>query len=1063
MKGKNILVTAACVIGFGGIIGNTLVGVATARELNNKIKAVEKNAQEADAAYNNSVMGELNDLKARTNGKIEEVQAAAQASLNAGLAQVSADLTALEASLKADYESADAAIRTQLINQLNTLVQQFTSAISTMSDDIAGLQAVGQTLTSKVATLEEDYEDLLDDVTTLKSTVNTISGTLSAVVNFVTNLDERLEAIEDTMAALPGYLAQNYATIASVNAYANSVNNALTNIASYFTVNGSIMTMNDVNTRLDDFDTALAEVNSHLSDIDDAIDEMKDVIEQTLFTVDDFDAFCGTEVTDLKAQLVQDLFEVITEYTEGVDDMYNAIYENYDQAGLVVPAAVDDIYASLTNPADIAAMQDGLMVAMTRIILAKDAEAAQKVFDEYAGDIEFDMDALRFELERSKAHLDVWGYYDNGGYNFFSFGYDQKNYFDANIAAIEFNNKTLPFEEKAQYYLDKIAELEFESTKCSEFDRLISELDAQLGTIDDFANDADRAAGTDVYEYGDEIYDVLGDYDRYFNALAETDEDDELVLNTAEKVAAFVNATIEQGEFLVFVADKLSDLYAAGFAAYDVIDALQPDLDNIDTDYYNTIDSAITGYIQQDSYDDAMNEARTVEDGEEFDMEAAKAAVLAYIEKQSNNCVYETRIATYLVDVFSAKDDADAEIDALTNLSDEQKAVAKAIYADDDTIVPTLTSLYEDTYKGVFTNEEDPTKVQFSTQEQFDAMYDAATANISAAVAIAEAQDGMIADEVSRLAILQAASEEVGLTSDIVDMKAQFDAFVEAALDNYTVLTDTGINGLDADGATLETVAVAAAEALAAQQVDTKLATDAYTKYIAVTKAADDLNAHIEARMAGYETNFRVTRELYNTIDTDAVWNNNADAIDNLVNGYTQQHGGADATLAEYVFGDAADYAGEVEALQAFYDNLEEELADIEELTAAFDAAAAQLELDMADEFAQLEATRLANEIAEQTANLIAVYNAVRAYIEANGNNSTLLAKADAYYLAAKDSIANADRSNEPKAIYDATYLSFANDVIGDKDIIDEDPESPTYGTVIGTKTGVEILNELMA
>ena len=42
MKGKNILVTAACVIGFGGIIGNTLVGVATSRELNKKINDVRK-------------------------------------------------------------------------------------------------------------------------------------------------------------------------------------------------------------------------------------------------------------------------------------------------------------------------------------------------------------------------------------------------------------------------------------------------------------------------------------------------------------------------------------------------------------------------------------------------------------------------------------------------------------------------------------------------------------------------------------------------------------------------------------------------------------------------------------------------------------------------------------------------------------------------------------------------------------------------------------------------------------------------------------------------------------
>ena len=70
MKGKNILVTAACVIGFGGIIGNTLVGVATSRELRKQIPAnkadndakidqANKDAKEADEAYKASTVAEL--------------------------------------------------------------------------------------------------------------------------------------------------------------------------------------------------------------------------------------------------------------------------------------------------------------------------------------------------------------------------------------------------------------------------------------------------------------------------------------------------------------------------------------------------------------------------------------------------------------------------------------------------------------------------------------------------------------------------------------------------------------------------------------------------------------------------------------------------------------------------------------------------------------------------------------------------------------------------------------------------------------------------------------------
>ena len=526
----------------------------------------------------------------------------------------------------------------------------------------------------------------------------------------------------------------------------------------------------------------------------------------------------------------------------------------------------------------------------------------------------------------------------------------------------------------------------------------------------------------------------------YWSLIAFTKEEaGELVLNTKEKIAAYVDTVDDDASIVEYAADKYetllqqeatSDAAVAAFDSAVLADSVKAE-----------ITAAIALAVKDTDYQAAMAAARGDDTLET--VAARKAKIDEYIAKKVADCKYEQACAKYLFDVKTAANTADADIEALTNLTAEQKAVLKANYAAAN--VPTLAALYEETAKGEAN--------QYSTDAEWAALLEKNTADITAVKTIAVAQDAMKADEVAKLASLQSHSEEAGLPGDVVTLKAQFDGFVSAALANYTLVTDTEIVGLAADNGVLA-IAAASAQALEDQKAATKLAVDSYKDYIALVKAADDLNEHIDARMAGFDSNFTATRYLYNQEDADAVLADNAAAILSLKNDYKTAHGGANATLPVYAFDSTATYAEQKAALDTFNAALAPAKQNVADQTEAFDTAAATLEAQMATQFDTKEAARLTANKATYKDALDTVY----AKIVAKDLTSTQAAKALALYNGCVDNIDEARRSNEPKVLYDNTYANFATMVFGFTD--DEHAGDPSYPDA---KTAVQKLDAYLA
>ena len=287
MKGKNILVTAACVIGFGGIIGNTLVGVATSRELNKKINDVRNDAKEADERYDASTRAHLERLIEETRDSITDTyvagQQAMQARLDEALVNIAQAQRELEESITEDMDAEIAALRTQLVNQLNTLATQLAGTLSSLGNDVAALEAAQ-------AQLAATLEDVQERVEVLEGQVEELAGYMDAVIDAVVDiyglvdaLDTRLTNVSNNLNTLANYLTSNYYTIAEIDQYVGVLSTALNTLQSYFLVGTDIKTM--------------AQIVNEMSELDG-----------------DMTAFNGAEATDAKAQYIEELFAIIAAY-----------------------------------------------------------------------------------------------------------------------------------------------------------------------------------------------------------------------------------------------------------------------------------------------------------------------------------------------------------------------------------------------------------------------------------------------------------------------------------------------------------------------------------------------------------------------------------------------------------------------------------------------------------------------------------------------------------------------------------------------------------------------------
>ena len=1035
MKGKNILVTAACVIGFGGIIGNTLVGVATSRELNKKINDVRNDAKEADERYDASTRAHLEKLIEETRDSITNTYVAGQKAMQDKLDQALLDIDAaqreLQESITEDMDAEIAALRTQLVNQLNTLATQLSGTLSSLGNDIAALDAAQAQLATTLEDVKDRVETLEDDVDGLKTNMNAIIDAVLEIYDLVDALDSRLTTVSNNLNTLATYLQANYYTIDQIDAYVGSLNTALNTLQSYFLVGTDIKTMAQI------------------------VEEMTEL-------GGDMSAFNGDEATNAKAQYVEELFAIIAAYDHDVMDTYNAIVTGYGVQGLAVPASITTLKDNLLASAGLSALKDKMMVAMTRIILAPTKEAAKEVRDLYAGGVEYEIDTLRFELDRINASNAVFAMVTTTGqYKFTSAEFDYFN--NDGIMNYAFDNTSVAIEERADYYTNAKKALAFRVAQAKGLHDLAVDMSARYAAITAFGAGTRLTTPAVVDPFLADI-DALADFDDYKAAIAELDGT-ALKLDTAEKINAFVGAIDDDASIVEYAADKYETLLQQQKTSADAVVAFDSAV--LADTIKNTITTAIADAVVETAYVTAMETARgdtTLET-----VAARKEAIDAYIAAKVADCKYEQACAKYLFDVKTAAIAADTAIDALTNLTPEQKALLKASYVGDN--VPELDSLYATTKKA--------TADQYSTDQQWADLLAANTADITAMKTVAEKEDALKADQLAKVADIEAAAAgatAAGLSGDVEALGAEFVKFVNAAYAEYTLVTDTAINYVnptaeqaEAGMSVKQATAAAAGANLTDLTTDTKLALDSYADYIGLVKAADNLNQHILSYMSAFEANFKVIRDTYNHEDTEAVWGQFATERDYLANHWKQDHASAaTSTLPGYAFDATATYEAAKETLTTFKGAVATALEGIATKTTEFDNYGTELEEKMKKAFDEKEAAKLTANKTAQRAALDATYAKVLAAIEdviTADNRLTAKAVAGAYYSTACDSIANASRSNEPAIIYNSTFANFAKEVFGLKNSNEYDPTDPKYAAE-GTpeyKTAEEQLTAILA
>ena len=1035
MKGKNILVTAACVIGFGGIIGNTLVGVATSRELNKKINDVRNDAKEADERYDASTRAHLERLIEETRDSITDTyvagQQAMQARLDEALVNIAQAQRELEESITEDMDAEIAALRTQLVNQLNALATQLAGTLSSLGNDVAALEAAQAQLAATLEDVQERVETLEGQVEELEYYMDAVIDAVVDIYGLVEALDTRLTNVSNNLNTLANYLTSNYYTIAEIDQYVGVLGTALNTLQSYFLVGTDIKTM--------------AQIVNEMSELDG-----------------DMTAFNGAEATDAKAQYIEELFAIIAAYEHDVQHTYDQIVTAYGVQSLAVPGAITTLKDNLLASAGLSALKDKMMVAMTRIILAPTKEDAKAVRDLYAGGVEYEIDTLRFELDRINASNAVFAMVTTTGqYKFTSAEFDYFN--NDGIMNYAFDNTSVAIEERADYYTNAKKDLAFRVAQAKGLHDLAVDMSARYATIAGYNDGARLTDATTVAPFLADI-DVLAKFDDYKTAIAELDGT-ALKLDTAEKIDAFVAALDADASIVEYAADKYEVLLQQQKTSADAVVAFDSAVlaDSVKT----VITTAIADAVVENAYVDAMEAVR--QDATLETVDARKAKIDEYIAKKVADCKYEQACAKYLFDVKTAANTADAAIDALTNLTPEQKALLKESYVGDN--VPELSSLYTTTGKA--------TTDQYSTDEQWAALLAANTADITAMKTVAEKEDALKADQLAKVADIEAAAAgatTAGLSADVEALGAEFVKFVNAAYAEYTLVTNTAISYVnptaeqaEAGMSVKQATAVAAGAKLTDLKADTKLALDSYADYIGLVKAADNLNQHILSYMSAFEANFKVIRDTYNHEDTEAVWTQFATERDYLANNWKQDHASAaTSTLPGYAFDSAAEYDAAKETLTTFKAAVATALEGIATKTTEFDNYGTTLEGQMKAAFDEKEAAKLAANKTAQRAALDATYEKVLAAIEVEisaDNRLTAKAVAGAYYSTACDSIANASRSNEPAIIYNSTFANFAKEVFGLKNSNEYDPADARYAAE-GTpeyKTAEEQLTLMLA
>ena len=318
MKGKNILVTVALVLGFGGIIANNRISDAAANKLKDEISNLRSDMEAADASNKAELKAEYTALINQTRDNLKAAYEAADEAILEGLQTLKAELKAAIEESANLAEAADMALANQIAGKIANIVSQ----IEAISDSISGLE---DTHAEDVADLIDVLIDLIDDLGEMETTVGAISDafapietTLNAFSTTLSGLKSTVVALGSSLDALEATLESNYYTISQINGLLGSVNGAIDTLTSLFKVNGTIVSMaqlmEDLDAKFADFSTTIGTLETK-ADAQAAYDLLQEAIDSINSKLEEF---YGEAAKEVKGQLVNKLTAFYISFREDV-------------------------------------------------------------------------------------------------------------------------------------------------------------------------------------------------------------------------------------------------------------------------------------------------------------------------------------------------------------------------------------------------------------------------------------------------------------------------------------------------------------------------------------------------------------------------------------------------------------------------------------------------------------------------------------------------------------------------------------------------------------------------
>lgn len=714
MKGKNILITVALVLGFGGLVATNVVGIQNNNKLANDLSNLRSDMEAADASIKAEEEANIAAAKAEAVALItttrDNLMAAYQAGMNTvtqGLLSAKTEIETAIAELAGQMEAGEAA----LAGQLQSGMAQLVELISEVSDDLdAGLITVEEALEEiggAMAELQAQVDDNEEELYALEEFVlQQFLPAYNNLAQLVSGLNTTVGQLSTAVASLQTAIANDYYTKAQMNGKLEELSNAIATLTNLFKDSeGNIVQMKAVLAQLKDIEDDITEINSKLTTINGQIStlqgqmssaqsdiaaanssmnaelssinaELDNIVNTMLDGVGDkideinekLDKFYGAEAQKAKGGQVQKLSQYFIDFKASVIDKKEKEIKDANEG--VVPEAFQPLFVKvneLYNTKIRAILDEGI----ARIILAKDvteAEAMEKEYETKMSSYMYTIDVLAAK-ETAKVAIEKH-VTDTAAYDVKFLAADVTRY-ETLVAAVAFDEALITNPDKTAAdvkaaYEEAIAKIDQIVAKAAGYKDLLGLLD----TATDSIKDLDTTDATPGHLTTEQVTYFVGlnntkaafaDFDTAFDALGEDGDADELLDKYEEYFGVVVDGAESYDEIVL--------------ACTNAISAIEADTNVLPADI-TTLKGKVTPLSSFDTFKALLEDV--LDDSAETTIEENEADVKA-------EASYYTKVAALLDEVTTYADGKKAEIDGLSYLTGKSyngifKAAASAEY-----------------------------------------------------------------------------------------------------------------------------------------------------------------------------------------------------------------------------------------------------------------------------------------------------------------------------------------------------------------------------------------------